>query len=221
MCVCVCLCVFTQQNCLSAKINQPTATPWGWGSSRRDHDLREASLALLRAAVPSSMATVAQTTGSCPATTGVPDFKSFLNFSRDCSMVTEKKKSWQRRRKIAGAVEWVACSGHLQLGSMLSVPESSAWQAQHDKETLFSTATSHWMTYIVLLGSDRSATTLNHDCLQQNQPCQGIDRNVLQSSEWSLLAAWRMCSIIWRFWDLSRDLGCGKQFDERLISVFY
>lgn len=109
MCVCVCLCVFTQQNCLSAKINQPTATPWGWGSSRRDHDLHEASLALLRAAVPSSMATVAQTTGSCPATTGVPDFKSFLNFSRDCSMVMEKKKVGRGAGRLLGLwSEWRA-----------------------------------------------------------------------------------------------------------------
>lgn len=132
MCVCVCLCVFTQQNCLSAKINQPTATPWGWGSSRRDHDLREASLALLRAAVPSSMATVAQTTGSCPATTGVPDFKSFLNFSRDCSMVTEKKKLAEAQEDCWGCgvsgVLWTSPAGQHVVGARELCLASPTWQ---------------------------------------------------------------------------------------------
>lgn len=71
--------------------------------------MREPSLALLRAAVPGSMATVAQTTGSCPTTTGVPDFKSFLNFSRDCSMVTEKKKIGRGAGSLLGLwSEWRA-----------------------------------------------------------------------------------------------------------------
>lgn len=75
--------------------------------------MHEPSLALLRAAVPGSMATVAQTTGSCPTTTGVPDFKSFLNFSRDCSMVTEKKK-------LAEAQE--ACWGYGVSGVLWTSP---------------------------------------------------------------------------------------------------
>lgn len=77
--------------------------------------MREASRALLRAAVPSSMATVAQTTGSWPATTGVPDFKSFLNFSRDCSMVTEKKKLAEAQEDCWGCgvsgVLWTSPAG--------------------------------------------------------------------------------------------------------------
>ena len=56
--------------------------------------------------LPGLVATTTQTTRPFPATTGVPDFQSFLNFSRDCSMIMEKKKnSWTRGRKIVEGVK--------------------------------------------------------------------------------------------------------------------
>lgn len=65
--------------------------------------------------LPGLVATTTQTTRPFPATTGVPDFQSFLNFSRDCSMITEKKKknSWTRGRKIVEGVKWMVCPGGL------------------------------------------------------------------------------------------------------------
>lgn len=55
--------------------------------------------------LPGSVATTTQTTRPFPATTGVPDFQSFLNFSRDCSMTMGKKYSWTRGRKIVEGVK--------------------------------------------------------------------------------------------------------------------
>ena len=64
--------------------------------------------------LPGLVATTTQTTQPFPATTGVPDFQSFLNFSRDCSMITEKKKnSWTRGRKIVEGVKWMVCPAGL------------------------------------------------------------------------------------------------------------
>lgn len=57
--------------------------------------------------LPGLVATTTQTTRPFPATTGVPDFQSFLNFSRDCSMITEKKKKKQldKRKKDSRGCE--------------------------------------------------------------------------------------------------------------------
>lgn len=93
-----------------------------------------------------------------------PWFEVFLKFQQRLQYGHGKKKSWKRWRQKAGGVEWVVCLGHLQMVSVSSVPESSAWQAQQDKDGLIlsSTVTGHWMTYLVLLGSDRPPTILSH-----------------------------------------------------------
>ena len=126
VCVCVCVCVSRDrlENILSAKTNKRKKKKKTQSNSPGSEVLLAFFLQTEKTLVlkwpltglafvqlPGSVATTTQTTRPFPATTGVPDFQSFLNFSRDCSMIMGKKNSWTRGRKIVEGVKWVVCLG--------------------------------------------------------------------------------------------------------------
>ena len=99
MCVCVCVCVSRDrlENILSAKTNKRKKKKKNNQSNSPRSEvllafflqtektlvLKWPLTGLAFVQLPGSVATTTQTTQPFPATTGVPDFQSFLNFSRD------------------------------------------------------------------------------------------------------------------------------------------